>query len=506
MKHILDRLRPPGVRLQLMLWYISVFMVLLLLSDVILYVQMRTTLVQSLDTALQLRVQQIASGITAKGGTLTIRDVTGDLSGSDSTVADLPDTPGDVEFGTLVRILDEKGQTVRISSAFHILQLPTESITRPLHGTDWQGDVTTNDGQPVHLYSMALTENGATFAIVQVGEALAQLNRTLQNMLIEFLIILPIVLILGAIGSYWLAARAFAPIDRLTRTTQHIQAGNLQQRVPLPYARDEVFALAKTLNEMIERLEESFMRQQRFVADASHELRTPVAAIRSITDLALSQKLTPQEYGVLLENINTEAERLGYLISDLLALARSDEGKTLLEQESVRLDLLVEAVAANAEVLANERGIRIQVQIPTAVTLLGDEVHLIQAVMNLLDNAILYTNPGGQVTITLVEKDEQIYLSLQDTGIGIPPEHLPHIFERFYRVDPARMRTEGNSSGLGLAIVEWVVKAHNGQVRVESQQGSGSTFTVTLPLISKGALLYEKSVYPTFRYSSEKYC
>ncbi len=488
MKRTMYGIWPPGVRLQLMLWYIIVFMILLLLSDVILYVQMRTTLVNSLDTALQLRVQQIASGITNSGDKLIIHDVTGDLSGSDATAVDRPDTPVDIEFGTLVRVLNGRGQTVRISSAFHSLQLPSDSITQPLHGRDWQGDVTTSDGQPVHLYSMALTEHGSTFAIVQVGEALVQLNRTLQNMLLEFFIIIPIVLIFGAIGSYWLAARAFHPIARLTRTTQYIKAGNLQQRVPVPRARDEVFALAQTLNEMIERLEESFTRQRRFVADASHELRTPVAAIRSMTDLALSQELTQQKYVILFENINTESERLGHLISDLLALARSDEGKIHLEYEPVRLDRLVEAVVANAEMLANERSITIQVQAQKAITILGDEARLIQAVMNLLDNAILYTNTGGQVTVTLEEKDAQIYLSVHDTGIGIAPEHLSHIFERFYRVDQARIRTEGNSSGLGLAIVEWVVKAHGGWINVESRPGHGSTFTITWESLTRSSI------------------
>ncbi|MBA2393481.1 MAG: HAMP domain-containing histidine kinase [Ktedonobacteraceae bacterium] len=493
MKRAMHHIWPPGVRLQLMLWYISVFMVLLLFSDVILYTQMHTTLVNSLNTALQLRVQQIASGITHHGDTLTIQDVTGDLSGSDSIKTDFPDTSGDIEFGTLVRVLNGKGRTIRISSAFHVLQVPPESITQPLHGSDWQGDIMTGDGQSVHLYSMALTDRGMTFAIVQVGEALTQFNRTLQNMLLEFLIIIPIVLVLGAIGSYWLAARAFAPIGRLTRTTRHIQEGNLQQRVPLPRAHDEVFALAQTLNEMIERLEESFTRQRRFVADASHELRTPIAAIRSIADLALAKELAPQEYVNLLNTIHTEAERMGHLISDLLALARSDEGKTQLEYEPVRLDLLVQAVVANAEVLANERGITTHVHAQKAITIPADEVRLIQAVMNLLDNAILYTNAGGEVSITLEEKCTRVFLSVHDTGIGITPEHLPHIFERFYRVDQARARTEGNSSGLGLAIVAWTVKAHHGLINVESEPGRGSTFTIILPLAESGEMSLSSS-------------
>lgn len=148
----------------------------------------------------------------------------------------------------------------------------------------------------------------------------------------------------------------------------------------------------------------------------------------------------------------------------------------------MRLDLLVRAVAANAEVLAAEHGITVQVQPDEAITILGDEARLIQAVMNLLDNAILYTDAGGQVILGVERKGNQALLTIRDTGIGIAPEHLSHIFERFYRVDPVRVRTEGNSSGLGLSIVEWVVQAHGGSIVVESQVGQGSTFTVTLPI------------------------
>jgi two-component system OmpR family sensor kinase len=388
----------------------------------------------------------------------------------------------DVTFGTLIRILDPQGRVVRVSPAFRALIVPTASLTQPLHGTPWQGNVTTRDGQAVRLYSMAVLDNGAPFAVVQVGESLTQLNTSLQSVLLELLLIAPFALLLGALGSYWLATRAFIPIDRLTRTARQIKAGDLHRRVPIPPAHDEVHRLAETLNEMIERLDQAFARQRRFVADASHELRTPVAVIQSMADLALSQEPIPQEYATLLENITAETERLGHLISDLLALARSDEGQTILEQEPVRLDLLTRAVAANAEVLAAEHGITVQVLPGEAITILGDEARLIQAVMNLLDNAILYTNAGGQVILSVKRKGNQALLTICDTGIGIAPEHLSHIFERFYRVDPVRVRTEGNSSGLGLSIVEWVVQAHGGSIMVESQVGQGSTFTVTLPI------------------------
>jgi heavy metal sensor kinase len=482
MKALFRRLWPPGIRLQLMLWYTTVFAVLLFCSDAILYTQLQTSLTTSLDTALQHQTQQIASGINNQNGTINVQDVTGDLPESNSNTPEPQGSHVDVTFGTLIRILDPQGRVVRVSPAFRALIVPAASLTQPLHGTPWQGNVTTRDGQAVRLYSMAVLDNGAPFAVVQVGESLTQLNTSLQSVLLELLLIAPFALLLGALGSYWLATRAFIPIDRLTRTARQIKAGDLHRRVPIPPAHDEVHRLAETLNEMIERLDQAFARQRRFVADASHELRTPVAVIQSMADLALSQEPIPQEYATLLENITAETERLGHLISDLLALARSDEGQTILEQEPVRLDLLTRAVAANAEVLAAEHGITVQVLPGEAITILGDEARLIQAVMNLLDNAILYTNAGGQVILSVKRKGNQALLTICDTGIGIAPEHLSHIFERFYRVDPVRVRTEGNSSGLGLSIVEWVVQAHGGSIMVESQVGQGSTFTVTLPI------------------------
>ncbi len=476
------RLWPPGIRLQLMFWYTAVFAVLLFCSDALLYTQLQTSLTTSLDSALQLQTEQVASGVSNENGTVAIQDVTGDFSGGHSNTLDPPSSHTDVSFGTLIRILDGQGRVVRTTSAFRALIIPAVSLMQPLHGTPWKGNVTTHDGQSVRLYSMALTDNGVSFAIIQVGESLSQLNTSLHSVLLELLFIAPFALLLGALGSYWLARRAFIPIDRLTRTARQIKASELNQRVPVPHTHDEVHRLAQTLNEMIERLDQAFARQRRFVADASHELRTPVAVIRSMTDLALLQELTAQEYATLLANINIETERLGHLISDLLALARSDEGQTILEKETVRLDLLITAVVANAEVLAAEHGVAVRVQPSEAITILGDEARLIQAVMNLVDNAILYTNVGGQVMLSVERKDAHACLTICDTGIGIAPEHLPHIFERFYRVDPARMRTEGNSSGLGLAIVEWVVQAHGGSILVESQVGKGTTFTITLPI------------------------
>jgi heavy metal sensor kinase len=341
--------------------------------------------------------------------------------------------------------------------------------------------VAANNGQAVRLYSVALTDNGTIFGVLEVGESLAQLTATLQSITLALLLITPFVLLLGALGSYGLAGRAFRPIYHLTRTARDIKAGDLHQRVPVPHAADEVQALALTLNEMIERLDLAFLQQRRFVADASHELRTPVTVIRSTTDVALAQTLTPEEYIAVLHDVNAESERLGELINDLLALARADEGQMQLDYEPVRLDLLAFDVAATMESLAIERGINLQMGTLEPATVLGDMARLIQVMMSLVDNALTYTNPGGTVTLNVEVSEATAQVVISDTGIGIAPEDLAHIFERFYRADPARSRAAGGS-GLGLAIVDWVVRAHSGSIIVESQLGRGSAFTVTLSL------------------------
>lgn len=507
-KNYLRHLLPLGIRAQLMLWYAAVFALLILLFSIVLYTTLNASLASGVDTALQIRTQQIAAGVSFEGNKISIHDVTGELpsldnnsttnqnnntSTSNTNQTDESNSTGntgsqagfqsDVNIGTLVRILDNKGKVFYSSPAFSSLSVPTISITNPLHGTPWQGMVTAHNGQTVRLYSIALIDNDHIFGVIQVGESLAQLTLTLQSITIALLIIAPFVLFLGAIVSYWLAKRAFKPIFQLTRTARDIKAGDLHRRVPVPLAKDEVHDLALTLNEMIGRLDLAFTQQRRFVADASHELRTPVAVIRNITDVALVQPLALDEYVTLLRDINAESERLGQLINDLLALARADEGQIPLDHEEVRLDLLASDVAATMEPLAIERNITLSLEKMEPTTVQGDTARLIQVMMGLVDNALTYTNAGGTITLNVETHENNASFSVRDTGIGIATEDIPHIFERFYRADPARSRVAGGS-GLGLAIVDWVVRAHGGSVSVESQVGQGSTFTVTLPLAS----------------------
>jgi two-component system OmpR family sensor kinase len=233
---------------------------------------------------------------------------------------------------------------------------------------------------------------------------------------------------------------------------------------------------------MLARLDTTFATQRRFMADASHELRTPVAAIRSMTDVALAGSSTFAECKRVLRRVNVQAEQLGTLISDLLLLARADEDGPAMDHLPLRLDLRIAEVAAVAEASAQERGLALETRTSGPLLVLGDEARLIQAVSNLLENAIAYTHEGGRISVTAAQHDANATFTVRDTGVGIGAEHLPHIFQRFYRGDHARTRSAGGT-GLGLAIVDWVISAHGGTIAVESQVGQGTAFTVTLPLV-----------------------
>lgn len=497
----LPQLSRPGIRVQLTCWYTLVSATLLLLFCITLYTSLQQLLASSFDTTLQLRCQQVAEGITIRNGKIVVDDVIDELPELEATAALIDAASSDSvdpDVGTkasreqatnrtskniLVRILDRAGKAVYWTSGFNRLAVPSESVTKPLKGVPWRGTIY-GAGQPIRLYSTMLVDGKNIIGIVQLGQSLAGLNTRMQQIVIDLLFATPLILALSAIGSYWLSSRAFEPIHRLAYTAREIGAKDLHQRVPVPLAKDEVQDFAIIFNQMIGRLERAFVQQRRFVADASHELRTPAAVIRSMTEVALAQPSSMEDYVAVLQEVNAESEHLGRLINDLLALARVDEGQVNLDQEAVRLDLLVADVVESLAALASERKITLHIDKLANATILGDAARLIQVIMSLVDNALIYTNAGGSVTLSVEVCISHVHLIVQDTGIGMTQKDMEHIFERFYRADPARSRAVGGS-GLGLAIVDWVVRAHRGTVTVDSQVGQGSTFVVTLPLATE---------------------
>lgn len=500
---------PPGIRTQLALWYTSISALLLLLFGITFYWALQASLAASLDTTLQMRTQQIAEGVDEQQGKLTVGDIVNELPEMNATAALIDasdddtsnavsarstphtDTDGDssgqrstqttASSSLYIRILDRNQHIIYSTTSFDTLRVPLAGFTQPLKGQVWRGTVKNTHGVDIRVYSVMLVDQSHIYGVVQVGQSLDILNGHLEDIAWGLILVTPLVLLLSAAVCYWLAGRAFMPIHRLAYTAREIEASDLHRRVPVPKPRDEVRELALIFNQMIERLERAFTQQRRFVADASHELRTPVAVIRNMTEVALSHPADSEDYVSVLREINAETERLGLLISDLLTLARADEGQILLDHDAVRLDLLAADVVESMEALALEHQISLRAGQLQQATVLGDAARLIQVIMSLVDNAITYTNEGGTVTLSVTTEDNLAQLSVSDTGIGIAPRDQQHVFERFYRADPARSRAAGGS-GLGLSIVDWVVKAHGGTVMVESQLGRGTTFIIELPL------------------------
>lgn len=486
----LQRPWPLGVRIQLAAWYTVIFTILMAFFGIVYYLHLQSTLFDNLDTTLLLRSRQVSSSLVLQNGNISINSngalvglVAVDKVESNASPAESLDrNPNlDVDFDTPIRVVDSHGTAIYTTTAFSTLIVPPQSIQGALHGSARTVTVATTGGEEVRLHIQPLTEGRTVVGALLVGTSLASLENTLHGVIIDFLIGAPFILAFGALGSYWLAIHAFRPIIRLTSIARKIQSGNLHSRVPVPYTNDEVQHLALTFNEMLDHLEMTFKQQRRFIADASHELRTPVAAIRSMTDVALDQQLTAKEYTSVLHDVNIQAEHLGKLIADLLTLARADEGHIRFEREPLRLDLLAHDVVATLESLATEKGITLSVEANEPLLIIGDEARMIQIIMNLLDNALKYTGRDGTVTVRVQSTEaQQVCLTIQDTGIGIAQEHITHIFERFYRVDSARARSAGGT-GLGLAIVKWIVTMHQGTIDVTSQVGQGTTFSIVLP-------------------------
>ena len=326
--------------------------------------------------------------------------------------------------------------------------------------------------QPIH-------HRGEIVGAVAVGRSEAEINALLARLRVLGLGGLAVALAAAWAGGTFLAARALRPVDRITRTAEQIGAEDLSLRLEARGVDDELGRLTSAFNGMIDRLERAFQRQQRFTADASHELRTPLAVIRSLAEVALTSPRDKSYNDRTYASICEESERLTHLVESLLTLARADEGHL-----PMLVGVDVDEIAMDAAARIVERARRQNVML-TVVPSDGYEVRggaslLTQLVLNLLDNALRHNRPAARITLSVEAVDDGVSLVVADTGSGIAAEHLPRLFERFYRVDQARSRAMGGF-GLGLAICEWIARVHAGRLAVESQVGIGTTFRLWLP-------------------------
>jgi two-component system OmpR family sensor kinase len=423
-----------------------------------------------------------------------LSDIDNDLSALAEEVV----RPGNFEQGaegTFRFTIPEELITLRTASTFFLIaDLEGAVLARSRNLTSFEGlldptyegngityKMAIPDGAPIRVLSQPIyIENDPSQPIIgylQVGR-LVDVYQGFNRLLAIALLVGFAAATASLFFAVWLTPSLFRPLDDIARTASKItRADDLSLRVPYADRTDEIGMLARALNETLERLDRQFQTQQRLLADVSHELRTPLTAIRGNVDL---MERMGEGDPVSLESIRIEVDRMTRLVGDLTLLARADAGGLPLDKKLIELDNLLFEVYRQFSVI--EKPVDVVITAVDQVCVMGDPDRLKQLFINLIDNAIKYTPDEGQVSISLAQVDGWAEFVVQDTGLGIPPEDLPHIFDRFYRVDKARTRAMGGS-GLGLSIAHWVAKAHGGEITVESEVGVGTTFTVRLPAV-----------------------
>jgi len=318
--------------------------------------------------------------------------------------------------------------------------------------------------------------------VLRVAYSEEKLWRELGEFAQVLLLGFPIAVLLAGFVGYALARKALAPVDSMANQAKRISAERLGDRLSIENSQDEIGKLGTVFNDMLGRLQAAFDQLRRFTSDASHELRTPLTAIRSVGEVALQDQRSPAEYRDVIGSMLEEVDRLTRLSESLLALSRADAGHVQLQREDNPLVRLAKEASSVVEVLAEEKQQQIDIEGDANLVVSVGRLILRQAIVNLLDNAIKYSPPGSQILVRVQSGgDKQVFLDVVDQGPGIPSEHQPYVFDRFYRVDQARTR-EWGGAGLGLSITRGAVEVHGGDITLKSEEGRGSTFRVSLPL------------------------
>jgi len=324
--------------------------------------------------------------------------------------------------------------------------------------------------------------------ILQVGKAETDIPRLRSLLLVTLLIALALGLPLAALGGWWLAGRALNPVRAMTQAANRIEARNLAERLPQPSQDDELGQLAGTLNGLLDRLQAAFQRERRFTADVSHDLRTPLAVMKSTVGVVLNRPRSAEDLRGTLVEVDDQIDQVSGLLDATLFLSRADDDE--LRRSFIPLDLselLTDLVETTAPYADEERRQDLTGEIAAGLRVNGDRDQLTRLFLNLLDNAMRYTPAGGAIRVTGWAVGGQAVVAVADNGVGIAPDDLPHIFERFYRADKARSAGTRGSYGLGLSIAQAVAHVHGGEISVVSELGKGSTFTVSLPTVSPAA-------------------
>lgn len=473
------------IRRRLTVWYTVALAVTVLAFGTALYLERRQASARELDQRLSLE-SDLAHRWLAQSYTVLGRIVTnsGPRPSLDPAISAYLEAARDY-----LVVADTAGQVLGLSDVTRSLNAEAlERLTAPLDTLPLtrHGGVLAL-GQPngkVRYLVVPVDSAGPTIGGLLVATPTRQASFGPTDLLRSMLFIAPVILLGAGLAGYWLAGTSMRPVERIMDEVEAISDGrSLHRRLAVPLSGDEMARLALTVNGMLARLEQSFASLHRFTADASHELKTPLMVLRAGVERALVHPGIPGDIMQSLDETLAQINQMTEMVENLLTLARADEGRAPLAVEECDLRELVLDVSETAGILGEEAGVTALHAIPaTPVRLAVDRHRIREMLLNMVTNAIKYTPQGGTVSLGLEEKDEAVIFTVRDTGIGIAAGDLPHIFERFWRADPARSRTGDRPGiGLGLAITKWIVEAHGGSITVQSRPGRGTLFTVWLP-------------------------
>jgi heavy metal sensor kinase len=481
-----------SLRFKLTLWYVLILGILLISFSSFLYFTLSKSLYRDVDTKLRSLAELIASESSSPLSKFGF----GNIDKALETSMNLR------PIGKFIQVLDGSGNIGRKSENLKNVQLPISLNTLKSAS---KGVITFETNRaigntPLRIITFPVIENNHVTNIVQIASSLEEVEDALNTLFIILIITVPLALMVASMGGQFLAHKALKPVDNITQTARMITSQNLNQRIIPPKVKDEISRLTDTFNEMISRLDQSFQQIKQFSSDASHELKTPLTILKGESEVALRKERTPQEYQQILKSNLEEINRMSNIIEDLLILSKADSGEIGLNKEPINLTKIINEIIAQMNILAKSKNLHLFTSnhLPD-IHIVGDALRIRELFINLVENGIKYTEEGGSIHIALTkeyipffekqsnlaggEMGEFVKIVVSDTGIGIAHEDQERIFNRFFRVDKARSREQGGS-GLGLSICKWIVEAHHGEIKVESELGKGSSFIVTLPLFS----------------------
>ena len=463
-----------SIRVRLTIWYGGGLALIMLFFATSLYLVMSKALHDQIDESLKDAATAVARSLEEHrfGPFLFLDDLTQTL-------------PELARLDKVFQIYGPQG-TITLQSAniknFDEIPLSDQAKQSALKSEAIYESVRFHDEIPIRLLSHPIYHGDSLVNILRVGSSLRPVEKMLDRLIFVLQIGSPLAVLVSMFGGWFLAGRALRPVDNITNTAQRIAAGDLTQRIHTS-STDEIGRLASTFNDMIGRLEASIRQIRQFSADASHELRTPLTITKGETELALRKDRTPEVYREVLESNLEEIDRMSRIVDELLFLSRADLGEIKIAKEPVQLEYLIQEIQQQAQVLGKDREVETVVRHLEPAEVAGDEWRLRELLLNIVDNAVKYSQENGQIEIKLERAGNMAKLSVKDNGIGISPDDQKMIFDRFFRSDAARAHVQ-KGTGLGLAICKWIAETHQGKIQVESTQGQGSRFTITLPLLS----------------------